>query len=93
MGKELVTKEFYKLAQDYHTIFTSNAGKEVLKDLEKENLLTTCRTNKIVACNDLNLMTLFNEGRRSIYLQIVNILDLIINDKLEIEEDASDAGK
>lgn len=93
MGKQLVTKEVFRLSQAYYDTFTSNAGKEVLKDLENNVNLKLSLCPVFIdgtTYTDPNITTFFNEGKRSIYLMIVGILNRIRNGELEIKEEKPD---
>jgi hypothetical protein len=72
-----VEKQIAENQQLYKRVFDSEDGKAVLKDLEKR-----CFINHTTFSESPEQMA-FNEGRRSIYMLIKNILDKDIKDILE----------
>ena len=63
-------KEIAKTRQMYNDVFTSEAGKKVLKDLEAR---CNWRVSSYVA-GDANA-TAFEEGKRAVLLHIHNMLE------------------
>jgi len=63
--------------QLYHRVFDGEDGKAVLKDLEKRCFV------KHTTYNDSHGQMSFNEGRRSIYVHIINLLEKDLEEVLE----------
>jgi len=64
------TEKLFALKKAYHEVFTSEAGKVVLKDLERVSFIShsTIHENPHI--------TYFNEGQRSLVLHIISRMNL-----------------
>jgi hypothetical protein len=72
-----IEKQLAENQQLYHRVFGGPDGKAVLKDLEKR-----CFIN-YTTYNDSHGQMSFNEGRRSIYVHIKNLLERDLKEILE----------
>lgn len=71
-----MVKEIEALKIMYKQVFTSESGEKVLKDLEAR-----CNfRNTIFVQNDSN-GTAFEEGKRTVYLHILNMLEEETNER------------
>ena len=74
---KLLEKQIAENQQLYQRVFGSEDGKAVLKDLEKR-----CFVNH-TTFNDNHGQMSFNEGRRSIYVHIINQISKDLEEILE----------
>jgi len=72
-----IEKQITENQQLYQRVFDSEDGRAVLKDLLKR-----CYVNH-TTIDDNPYKTYFNEGRRSIYMHIKNLLEKDLKDMLE----------
>ena len=72
-----IKKQIAENQQLYHRVFDTNDGKLVLEDLKKR-----CFINH-TTYNDSHGQMSFNEGRRSIYVHIINLLNKDLKEVLE----------
>lgn len=72
-----IEKQIAENQQLYKRVFDTVDGKAVLKDLEKR-----CFINH-TTYNDSHGQMSFNEGRRSIYVHIINLLNKDLKEVLE----------
>jgi len=75
--RQQIEKQIAENQQLYQRIFNTDDGKKVLKDLEKR-----CFINHTTYSDNHGQMS-FNEGRRSIYVHIKNLLEKDLTKILE----------
>jgi len=69
-----------KLITNYHAAFATNEAKRVL-----DHLSEFCHENELTFTSDNQYMTAYNEGKRSVILQIRRLIGADPNDPVLIE--------